>query len=921
MAGEQSWEWAGARWWKFDFHTHTPASRDFVQDDSLTPLSHQDWLLAFMREKVDCVAVTDHDSAEWIGKLQEELAAMEKNPPEGYRRLVLFPGIEITTIATGHILAIFPPGTSQNSLSELCGLLKYAVDEDGTKRSTLSGIEVVETILKRDGLVIPAHLDDYLVSGGKDQGASIAKRHEVQEVKRILNHANVLAVELKGTGWSYHTPFENEVKKSCFVWGSDTHHLTRYGDSPRQPGSRYTWVKMESPTFEGLKLALIDARGSVLSYNIRDPNRVTHPVIEGVEVRGAKFLGVTDSFVCSFNPWMNAVIGGRGTGKSTLLEFLRLPLGRCDDLPFALRAEFGKYHSLRDRGCLFGAETLMRVYYRKDERRFRISLKGGVNPVVEAEMEGGEWAVEQANVSKRFPVRIYSQKEIFVLSHDPGGLLRTVDSDPEIGAEEWEADQHALVRAYCTACDAVRDAERVISEEEGISGDLSDVMQKISLYESVMRSPEFSLYKACVGERTALSGWLSAVAGVQESVGKFGVPLMPVLEGEAFCLDNPVHQDLLGKAAAVCEEYAASAAVIAGEIAKISHLLDSLSGCAEVCAEEVRISSAVKAFQALRGKPGLPDERTYADLVAEETRLRAKAAKIAQLKGELAGLRQVRKEAFSAVFLHREEITERRRIFLGLVFRKAEDISVQVVPFGNRGSMEEGLRRCLKMTDGAFREAFGDVDQPGTDTLLGGLYGEEVLSLDALQALKERIAGWYAGVSDGVTELPDGQRFVKRLRESLSPQDLDGLFCWFPEDYLQILYRSSDAGSPEFQMLEDGSPGQRSAALLTFILSYGTEPLLLDQPEDDLDNKLIYQMVVRRLREMKKRRQVIVVTHNANVVINGCAELVLPLEAVDGETQCLCSGCLHEANVRDVVCSILEGGREAFEKRYRRVVG
>ncbi len=80
-----------------------------------------------------------------------------------------------------------------------------------------------------------------------------------------------------------------------------------------------------------------------------------------------------------------------------------------------------------------------------------------------------------------------------------------------------------------------------------------------------------------------------------------------------------------------------------------------------------------------------------------------------------------------------------------------------------------------------------------------------------------------------------------------------------------------------------------------------------------VDTQLVCQMVVRR--------QVILVTLNPNVVINGCAELVLPLEAVDGETQCLCSGCLHEGEVRDVVCSILEGGREAFEKRYRRVVG
>ncbi|MCQ2513261.1 MAG: hypothetical protein MJ092_07775 [Lachnospiraceae bacterium] len=55
-------EWPGAQWWKFDFHTHTPASHDFSEKD-VTP---KEWLLAFMREKMDCVAVTDHDSVDWF---------------------------------------------------------------------------------------------------------------------------------------------------------------------------------------------------------------------------------------------------------------------------------------------------------------------------------------------------------------------------------------------------------------------------------------------------------------------------------------------------------------------------------------------------------------------------------------------------------------------------------------------------------------------------------------------------------------------------------------------------------------------------------------------------------------------------------------------------------------------------------------
>jgi len=74
------------------------------------------------------------------------------------------------------------------------------------------------------------------------------------------------------------------------------------------------------------------------------------------------------------------------------------------------------------------------------------------------------------------------------------------------------------------------------------------------------------------------------------------------------------------------------------------------------------------------------------------------------------------------------------------------------------------------------------------------------------------------------------------------------------------------------------------------------------------------------LREAKQKRQVIVVTHNANIVVNGDAELVLALAASGGETRQECAGCLQHADVRATVCEVMEGGRKAFDQRYRRIV-
>ena len=146
----------------------------------------------------------------------------------------------------------------------------------------------------------------------------------------------------------------------------------------------------------------------------------------------------------------------------------------------------------------------------------------------------------------------------------------------------------------------------------------------------------------------------------------------------------------------------------------------------------------------------------------------------------------------------------------------------------------------------------------------------------------------------------------------------DRLDLWFPEDFLDVQYCTS-ADNQVFRPIQEGSPGQKTAALLAFLLSYGDEPLILDQPEDDLDNHLIYDLIVTQLREVKQRRQIIVVTHNANIVVNGDAELVIALAVIHGQTQFEASGSLQEKQVRDTICGVMEGGREAFEKRYRRI--
>jgi hypothetical protein len=103
--------------------------------------------------------------------------------------------------------------------------------------------------------------------------------------------------------------------------------------------------------------------------------------------------------------------------------------------------------------------------------------------------------------------------------------------------------------------------------------------------------------------------------------------------------------------------------------------------------------------------------------------------------------------------------------------------------------------------------------------------------------------------------------------------------------------------------------------------------LVLDQPEDDLDNRFIYDDIVAILREQKglrepaKRRQIITATHNANIPVLGDAELVIGLEARDGRTKVLTRGSIDDSNIRHLIRALMEGGEEAFRRRAEKYGG
>ena len=157
-----------------------------------------------------------------------------------------------------------------------------------------------------------------------------------------------------------------------------------------------------------------------------------------------------------------------------------------------------------------------------------------------------------------------------------------------------------------------------------------------------------------------------------------------------------------------------------------------------------------------------------------------------------------------------------------------------------------------------------------------------------------------------------------KLLERFNPKLLRDLEELPSPDRISAEVNLGAAGSENWKPVAAVSPGQRATALLALVLMSSGEPLIIDQPEDDLDNQHIYEDIVRVLADVCQARQVIVATHNANIPVLGDAELIVALNADAERSRVEAIGGFEDSDVASYARRILEGGEDAFRARQRR---
>ena len=507
---DESWPFPGSRWWKFDFHTHTPTSTDtpwhrlIGQPNALTP---EQWLLKYMAAEIDCVAVTDHNSGDWIDDLKAEYLEMLKAQPRGFRELHLFPGVEISVSGGVHLLAIFDPSATTSTIDSILAVVGYSGskgDSDGV--SEKSATEVVQAILKLGGLPIPAHTDQPKGLLQLEDGSSTKAAFDSNTLRQVLNQTGILAMEVVNRETAKPTVYSQSGVKWTEVIGSDCHS---FKDGYRSlPGSKFTWVKMTKPSLEGLRLALLDGEGVSVRHcddGAFDPFRRPEHFIESIQIANTRAMGNgRKPALLTFNPYFNALVGGRGTGKSTVIHALRLVYRREGDLskldsksePSETFERFNKVAKNRNDEGGLKAETTLELILNRDGVKHRLLWQQNGREVAVDEWGEGGWIASssQAVTGQRFPIRLFSQGQIAALAgNGQQAMLDVIDA--AAGTESAKESFEEAKRVFFSSRAQLREVSGRLKGRDANNISLADVQRKLQRFEAAQHAGKLNAYQ------------------------------------------------------------------------------------------------------------------------------------------------------------------------------------------------------------------------------------------------------------------------------------------------------------------------------------------------------------------------------------------------------------------------------------------
>jgi len=931
---------SSTRWWKCDLQVATPAwNFRFPEGPGYRlgePEERQrfldDYMAATRAAGIDVIALADHNTGSWI---DDAKAAGARHG------VVVFPGCEITT-HTGadgvHLIILGDLNkTSQDFDRLIFGALGFNHEhppfiEQGNQRQPGSSSKTLTQILDSlpDGyLAIAPHAlnDNGIASGNTVQG----------DLRwRAIHHERLVALDPGDcsniAGNNFNAKFRRReldsfprLRELAFVSTSDAYAFD-------QIGSRYTWLRMGSVGIEALRQAFLDHESRVLcdwapalaSFPERNPNNVRHAWISGVTLDGT----LTNSAVAisvPFHPNLNVIIGGRGSGKSSVVAALRQLYSSTDSLPKRLKDEADSFVD-----TVFGAAQLKgthRVQESQEEQQSTWSKATGSLTTV-GTVEG----------RTSFPVTVISQKELFERAagdkNDPylssRSLLALVDTSIGYSSTDLKSVD-AFGRRFDDARTEWSTTVRSMVLMQSDLAQLPSLKQQAATLQGqvdAFSSPEVKLRLARIESRrkeeelldTCKSRVRDAVSEARQLVARLGQQAPPDLHATEPFVDE--FAALVARVNEISGQFASALEQAAGVTDQVLEAFDKGLEHSAWRKDTVEARRDFDAYRQELDAKGLSTSE-FSRLQEELGRVKDKIRRLEEKEPQLTSVVERADAAWQSVLGLLDGRRAARSALLADVQQRSGRLRFASKPLGDTAPWVEAFRSIAGLRADAFLE-----DVP---TLASWLWS------GAAEGLDERWSSWRTALSTG--DVVAVQR-AARLRATFSDR-LAGLeetvrlrlATLVPDDVVMMEFlreNGNPAREEDWQSITQGSPGQRTAAMLAFVLHHGREPLVLDQPEDDLDSEWISKLVVKELRQSRWHRQLIVVSHNANIPVLGDAEQVVVLENKGGllavrrtEVQgpdnathtVLHVGPVENAYVRNDVQAIMEGGVAAFVRR------
>jgi ABC-type lipoprotein export system ATPase subunit len=953
------------------FHVHSPGSFDWGRGPAADRAANDPTRLlrddAGVTEFLDrlakqfrIVCITDHLKSGFACALSE---AAEKRDD-----ITVFPGVEANVVGGGqlgssriHLLAIFPPGTKVAAIDRI-----YASHTDGPfptedersgKEDFKLGTSLAEwakLIRSQGGIFIAAHVDEYPRglrsrfrvtregSLGFERSASgsdaplDAVQHVSAEYLGYIAELAPEAVEIMNPGDRQHygsfTTQDGKTHRLPCVIRSDHHSFEEF-----ERDELTTWVKVSRPEFKCVTDAL-----DFFETRIRfrdDLPKTPSPRLVGVRLRSPTKTGLFEEAVIAFNPNLNCIIGPRGSGKSTVVEALRYIMGLNSSLD-AIRAEQGIQLNYGEIAARIQdanlKDTIIEAIY-EVEGATRYSLSATFDPLADAvpsvhTLDGHARPMTAAAIAAEFPVRLYSWSEIETLGRDitlqrglldrlVPGLLTAVERRQQIIASLVE--NRELVQGHTRRLDQLLQADR---------GLLGRYAQYKADFERV-NTPEVAQLFADLDDARER---LAALQETSDNLRRVRTALEEATTAEALNL-----QPLLDQRADAIKEWWDADVAPALDLTTVSDRVTEAVGAATAILDEriaVLQSLIVTQEQAVSATAGKLRVETQADPQEEVIRDQREERKV---RFDSVTARRVEyQEAYEAL---REGLTKRDGLVVDL---EAAQLDIAERRSGSRDELLEKLNVAKTGIDigidlrlGADRTAAVDYMGSGflTRDSAGHFRDKKIAERCCAMANPTTTArALLAGdvtifEADGVA-FGAGQRLTrdeaKKLVDHFLPfshNDDGDIDVVDQPKLLQILELQEKPVDDTMRILlgtkpvDQLSPGQRSSAMLPLVALSETAPLIIDQPEDNLDNRMIGQTLTKILADLKETRQIIVTTHNPNIVVGGDAEQVIVLEAAGlHEARVETTGSIDDPVIIENVVAIMEGGREAFRVRNRR---